>query len=196
MSEISREDLQRYFRNGVTLPVIEETAKRESRWLHDKRLLDEESARRQARAWMRLDLAIVRIICKPGEMRTMLAKMYHFALAHGLGYVSRATHRYRLGRCNGCTFRTTHELPVLGRVAYCDGEGGGRGCGCMRHPLWPMASLTYKTSLAAWRCPAGKFHAEDFDGFQWATPWWGWIGYAVMAAMGGCGWMAWSWMTS
>lgn len=66
--------------------------------------------------------------------------------AHAGGFVPRDVRGGRLQKCGGCTLRVTRE-----GHDYCG------ACSCPKKTFWPLARLTWKTRLAAWRCPVRKF---------------------------------------
>jgi hypothetical protein len=75
-----------------------------------------------------------------------------FAVAHALGWVSRAERERRMAICSDCRYRVIHD----GR-AYCNGDHGGRGCGCPRWWWWPFSRLAWLTWLRNRPCPLGRF---------------------------------------
>jgi len=138
--------------------------------------------RRGLNSWKRVDLFVVKLICQPGALRQLLSQGYRFALAHAFGYVGRNIQSERLRCCRDCTFKTSARLPLLGQVDYCEGDNGGHGCGCAKHPLWPFSTLAYKTSLGTQGCPIGKFPARVFD-CSFNLRWWSWCIVGVTTSM-------------
>lgn len=66
--------------------------------------------------------------------------------AHSRGAARRSITEERLIICGGCTLR----VEVRER-AYCD------ACPCPMKRAWVPSRLSWKTELAAWSCPIGKF---------------------------------------
>lgn len=66
--------------------------------------------------------------------------------AHSRGAARQSVTEERLAICSGCTLRVEVQ-----ERAYCD------ACPCPMKRAWVPSRLSWKTELAAWSCPIGKF---------------------------------------
>ena len=111
---------------------------------------------------VRWDERAIAHLLRSGQLRSDLGKAYtlsvSFLLDHRFGWVDTPTLRLRRRTCARCAFRVKRKLRHVGKVSFCSGANGGRGCGCPETSAWPPGWLRYRLVLGAMTCPLEKFN--------------------------------------
>ena len=109
---------------------------------------------------VRWDERFIGHLLRAGQLRSDLGKAYtlsvSFLLDHRLGWVDTPTLRLRRRTCARCAYRVSRTLRHVGKVSFCSGANGGRGCGCPETSAWPPGWLRYRLGLGAMTCPLDK----------------------------------------
>ena len=171
LEEAARHARQTATPQAIALPIIEEDqpaprsanvgpaaarfTKRRQRHQRDHQLVGRSVGK------VRWDERAIAHLLRAGQLRSDLGKAYtlslSFLLDHRFGWVDTRPLKQRRRACARCAYRVKRKLWHVGKVSFCSGANGGRGCGCPETTAWPPGWLRYRLGLGAMTCPLEKF---------------------------------------